>query len=1766
MTTHERAQELAAVSIDFELDPAERLELDEHLAGCESCRTFAASLTANAQALSELPTQDAPADLRQRIADAATDPIGASRDLATPRPAQRRSSLLSIPTPYRRPALMVAIAAAIIVAVVGTSLAWRSGPSGPDEVANASPTPASSGPGASGAPPIDLPVPEWAAVAELVPTDGVGPVVSLASGFRLASLDGTPPADLATRLSVEPKIDFAVTPEPDGKSVRITPTAPLEPGAVYRFSLASPSGELLDSWAFQAKQPVRIVNTLPGDRSTDVPIDTGIEITFDQDGVADAESHLTIEPATKGRFEQHGRVLAFIPDALKFGTIYTVTVTKGIAVPATGETMAADVTFRFETAAKSQAAAGAITYQFQDDLFESAVAARPVIGLWQFGDVDSENPKDPGKTRIEVYRLPDLTAAIDAFRQVRASPRWARLSSGSLVPTAGLTRVLSFDADLETYRGALWFSLPAPLAEGWYLMQHPSDTRPIQAILQVTDVAGYLAVSDTRTLVWANDLATGKPVAGATVSSEGVELGRTNAGGLLLTDSPVPAVDESCAPACPQVVVTVRTGDGRATFLPTTGPADVSEFLGGGFGSFGGGDTNYWLLFHPDRTLYRSTDTINVYGMVKDRDSGAVPKELTVRLSLPGEDDARPAVSTVAVKPGPSGTFVGSIKVADLPLGWYQLDLLVGSKVVGSTSIQVDRILKPAYRLEIETGRRVYLAGDQIRITVRAKFFDGSPVPGVPLRINGSIERDVVTDETGTAIVRTVAKTEDDDGGVSYQSVQVSPSRAEEGEIFGATREFVVFPSSRTINAESVIRNGRVRVDGGVNLVDVERLEREVGDGQTIWELDPRGKAVAGATVTVTFEELVPVRTNPRTEYDFIQKKVVQVYDYDFESRDAGTRTVKTDAKGQFAVSIPDSGEDHDYDITVSVSDGDGHVARTDSRASSVAPFSEGEQPVASLRLTDSTSDEEVQFGVGDPIDLTMVDPETKQATGDGSRYLFYMAQRGIHEATVQSSPRFVTTFKAWAPPNVDVQAVRFTGSHYVESQGFFAGFRQSDRRLDVTLSVASRTYAPGQEVTVNVVVRDAADNPVAASVLLRAIDEKVFAIGGAEQVDPLPELYLSLDAGIRNTYLSHRPPRAQSGCCDTGGGGGDDRSDFRDTLLFELVQTGTDGRGSVTFKLSDDLTSWRVVASAFTADLEAGEDSVQVPVGLPFFVDASIAPEYLAADKATIQVRTFGSALTTGSPVTISVASDSLGFQTKPIAAKAFENVDVALPALSVGTHKLTISATFGSGASARTDKLTRSFVVVDSRLSRARSSFTALGAGTTLQGGDELTSIVTSDASAGRYLPLLVDLASRGGARLDRALAADLATSLLEKHYDSARWNSPLGDFSSDPYQTREGGMALLPYAGADLELSALVAIVAPDHVDRTGLETYLAGILAEPSETRERRMYALAGLAGLGSAVLPELQAAAADKELTIRERLMIGLGAAALGDAATARSIERAVADEFGEPLGQLARLRVGTTTADITAGTALMAVLAAATGDPRGSAYWAYVEANPSADAIFDLDAAAYVDWILKRLPVQPASFAYTIGGQRQVVELASGDTFELTLTAQQRASLTLERLTGAIGVTTTWREPVTVAAFKPDPDVEISREVTPSGTVGADELVRIDLTVTFSPQAAEGCRQVTELVPSGLLTVSSLAAWIDPDSEEPLPDTVSPYAEAGQRVFFCAEPTSTNREAHLRYYARVVTPGDYVWEPAVVDSQAGPDHAAVTPQIVIKIR
>ena len=86
----------------------------------------------------------------------------------------------------------------------------------------------------------------------------------------------------------------------------------------------------------------------------------------------------------------------------------------------------------------------------------------------------------------------------------------------------------------------------------------------------------------------------------------------------------------------------------------------------------------------------------------------------------------------------------------------------------------------------------------------------------------------------------------------------------------------------------------------------------------------------------------------------------------------------------------------------------------------------------------------------------------------------------------------------------------------------------------------------------------------MSASVVVRVVDEKLFAIGAANDVDLLDELYTPVSLGIIGSPGPMAFPSPQFEGGDTTGGGGDERTDFRDWLLFKRVTTGADGRASV--------------------------------------------------------------------------------------------------------------------------------------------------------------------------------------------------------------------------------------------------------------------------------------------------------------------------------------------------------------------------------------------------------------------------------------------------------------------------------------------------------------------------------------------------------------------------------------------------------------------------
>jgi hypothetical protein len=444
-----------------------------------------------------------------------------------------------------------------------------------------------------------------------------------------------------------------------------------------------------------------------------------------------------------------------------------------------------------------------------------------------------------------------------------------------------------------------------------------------------------------------------------------------------------------------------------------------------------------------------------------------------------------------------------------------------------------------------------------------------------------------------------------------------------------------------------------------------------------------------------------------------------------------------------------------------------------------------------------------------------------------------------------------------------------------------------------------------------------------------------------------------------------------------------------------------------------------------------------------------------------------------------------------------------------------------------------------VPSRLAALVTTYAPLRADFVAAGGDGLTRYTVSDAGRGSLIERLLQLAWTHSARFDNLAAAQAARQIL---IDEFGFNAQeLREVQFDPRSYDDEGVTLLPYSSHDPELSALAALIVPNSL--TGGARYYLQELSdgEDGATHETRIMALAARASLGDDVLLQLRATAAD-ELTIREQLWLALGLAAAGDENRARDIERALLEAHGQQLGPWVRLEVGGDIDDTVNAARVLLVLSARLGEPFARDVARYLQDHPTKERSIALEQLAYVQAMLERLPRTPTRFAWSVAGDRQEVRLRAGGSWSIVVTPDQRASFRLEPLEGEMAVVTAYSG--TGAALPTGDLATIHRTVEPAGDASEARLVRVTITVDFGPMATNGCWLVTDVVPSGLLP---LHRW------------------GGQEVTRCFDPRDPD-DRSFAYAARVISPGTYTWEPAIIQALDAPEVGAATEPFTYRIR
>ena len=1654
------------------------------------------------------------------------------------------------------------VGAVVIAAVMlGPSLLRtppQASPTGPIAIASptAAPT-ATIGPSATPDPWSDLALEPFEPQAELTALDPDRLGFASGSTWQLRSLTGAPAAELAEGLRTDPPLELAVKAGASSDMATIRVTGQPDPGTRYRFRLSQLDGSLAGTWVFRARAPLHVVTMLPGNRSTGVPPNTGIEVTFDQDGTVGLPQHFSIEPEVKGRFEQHGRTWSFVPDApLTPAVIYTVKVGAGVAIAGSVETLEDEVTFQFETGSPADREP---SLQFGRQIVEVRPNAEPAISVWFDEDDEEDRPRIPRSVFVLVHRLPTFRAVTDAAERLAGRDGWAIAAPSAVVDTSKLTSVARVEANLRESDFGWVFEIPVRLDGGFYILTIEQDGAPAQALLQVTNLSAYALTASHDMAVWVNDLRTGAPTAGADLAVVGgPAVGTTNANGLFHGPTPSMLLDpngEAAAGDTERFVrpaarfLSVHAVDGRRLLVPLGLPMSSGYFEEDGWWSGNPANQDYWVAFFSDRDAYRQTDVVHLSGMVRARSDRSIPEGLEVRLSPYGSSADAP-IAHVAIEPSKRGVFVADLRLDALPRADYGIDLFAGDVRIASLWIRVTEIRKPAYRIAVTTDRQVYFVGEDVHVSATATFFDGSPVPGMDLQFQGSGQQaTAATGAAGEARATLTARYEDRPEGIGYDSLGVMPAHPEEGQISG-DQWLLVLPSTSWLEATGTLANGQIVVTGTLSRADRDKLEAAIRSGE---DMNPAGAPIGRGSVKAIVVHEIPVREKVGTSYDFIEKRVVPVYEYSTRHERIATLTLTTAADGTFRLSVPAPVAGDSYSISLTTVDPQG---RTFVRDVSAFARTWNEPNYTGLPYLEALggcgSNGTVQARIDELVDVTMHDADGSVV--DTGSLLFLVTSRGSMETTVQDAATFARSLRDEDLPGFTVRAVWLNDRGYSVSDVDVA-VDPDEKAITVTLQPDKARYRPGGTVTLDITTTDAGGHPIAADVVVQGVDEKLYALGFASSLDPISALLAPTSPGYLNAYRSHEVPAEGwgGGCGDTGGG---DRADFRDSVTFQRVATDANGHGVATFDLADDLTSWRMTATAYSGHLDAGVGTVQIPVSLPFFGEAVLAPEYLVGDVPVLLVRGYGAALGAGDRVRFTVSSRSLGLEPTTVQAAAFQAARIPLPTMTAGDHRIRIEAEVGIGGEVRRDVLIRTIHVVGSRLAGSSSTFVALGPGWSPTGGDGLTRFVITDVGRGRLLELLDRLTWAQSSRFDRTLAAELARTILVQDYRVPEsWMSSTG-FDAGRFQSG-GGISLLPYSSGDLELSAMTALVAPQMVDVGELRQALTeweSIEGTPL-TRERTIVALAGRAALGDDV-SEALLGYDEAPLTVSERLWVALGIAATGDETAARAIERDLLSDFGQRLGPWVRLLApDAVTSESTS--ALLLLLSARLGDPIAPDIARYLLDNPSRERVFPLEELGYVQAVLERLPRDPARLAWTVDGERHEQRLPRGGSFTLLLTRSQWTGLKLEPLTGELGVATSFDSPdVDLPASE---GLSIVRTVTPGNSASADQLVRVQIHVTFSGQLPKSCYRLTDLAPSGLTPVSATLGW-----EEWSDEINTPWDVDGQRVAWCASPDDPFKT--YTYTARVVTPGAYRWEPAVLQWEEGPELGTSIPESSYVIR
>ena len=623
----------------------------------------------------------------------------------------------------------------------------------------------------------------------------------------------------------------------------------------------------------------------------------------------------------------------------------------------------------------------------------------------------------------------------------------------------------------------------------------------------------------------------------------------------------------------------------------------------------------YLTYIYTDRPIYRPGQTVNFKAIIRrDKDAKYELPEANLSVTVNVRDSKKNLLQTSELVTNDFGTVNGSFVIAEEGgLGNYSVETVINGES-NSQIFKVQDYRKPDLQVTLAPAQmdqsNKFVDGDQFDLNISTEYFFGEPVVDAGL----TFKLYLLHPNYGWGW-----DGEASDVTYSWNPMKDLPAQRSDSNGRGQISVFAHFEPdfaywgyedwrsslrTQTYAVEVTANDGSNQLVSSAYIFAVHNAAQKISlDTQGYFKQTNQPFTVTAATKTIDDQPLGERELN-------LEIKAWDSENYEF-SQAVDTYKLETDKNGLTSHELKLS--TGYYQLILSGMDGRGNPIEYKRWLNVLSPTEKWLWDTSRGEALSITADQDeykpyqtarlaIESEISGPALLTF-----ERGSVVHSKFITLTAPLTLVESQIipEDAPNVFVTVNAWAPVKPPTEEeIQYYRTNIPDSQLMTADIElkvsAEDKKLQVGITTDKEVYAPGDEITVNIDVKNINNRPALAEVSLALVDEAIFSLS-----DVLSPNIFSAFYGPRQwtvtTYHSLNPTRIIIDQGGMGGGGGDGfaaapRSDFRDTAAWlPSLRTDANGRATVTFKLPDNLTSWRLSAKAITLSHLVGESYTNI-------------------------------------------------------------------------------------------------------------------------------------------------------------------------------------------------------------------------------------------------------------------------------------------------------------------------------------------------------------------------------------------------------------------------------------------------------------------------------------------------------------------------------------------------------------------------------------------